>query len=174
MVNANKQKGKSWENDVCKIMNQYFGGSWVRTFTSGAYTGMSNNWRTNVLSKSQLLNNTNDIVPPDEYPNACVECKFYKDFDFHHLFRKEGNTTLNGWINQVEISGIDMEKSFPMICMKFNRKGYYIVCWKDKINDLDYSQLNHCVYNFNNKQYVVFEMDMFVNTFVEELKKKFS
>lgn len=174
MVNANKQKGKCWENDVCKIMTTYFGGSWVRTFTSGAYTGRSNNWRMNVLSKSQLLNNTNDIVPDDKYPNMSIECKFYKEFEFHHLFREEGNKTLNSWIEQVKDSGINFETAFPVICMKFNRVGSFIVCWKNKIDDLDYSKLQHFNYTYNGEDFVIFDLENFIKTFSEELKKKMS
>ena len=68
--NASKNKGKGYEREICKIMESYFGGSWQRTFTSGAFTGGINAWRAKVLSNSQLLNNSNDIVPPDEYPHA--------------------------------------------------------------------------------------------------------
>ena len=173
MPNKNKNKGKGAERELCKIMEGYFGGSWMRTFTSGAFTGMSNAWRANILSKSQLLNNSNDIVPPDEFPHCALESKFYKEFEYHHLFRKEGNLTLNEWIEQVESSGINLNEDFPMICFKINRKGWFCVCWKNKIDDIDYSKLNHCVYNFKENQYVIFELDTFVDTFKEDLKKKF-
>ena len=174
MPNKNKNKGKGAERELCKIMEEHFGGSWMRTFTSGAFTGMSNNWRANVLSKSQLLNNSNDVVPPDEYSKCALESKFYKDFEYHHLFRKEGNNTLNELIDQVEESGIDINNSFPMICFKINRKGWFCCTWKDKINDLDYSKLQYCNYNYENKQYVIFELDTFLKSFTEELKKKFA
>jgi hypothetical protein len=174
MANASKNKGKGAERELCKIFSTVFGGSWMRTFTSGAFTGMSNNWRANVLSKSQLLNNSNDIVPPDEYPYCALESKAYKEFEFHHLYRDKGNLTLNGWIDQVEESGIDMVKSFPMICFKINRMGWFACCWSEKISDLDYSNLNHTNYIYNNKKFVIFELDKFITTFTDDLKKKFS
>ena len=172
--NASKNKGKGYEREVCKIMEGYFGGSWQRTFTSGGFLGGANAWRAKVLSQSQIINNSNDVVPPDEYKNANIECKFYKEFEFHHLFREEGNKTLNSWIDQVWDSGIDMKKGFPLICMKFNRVGSYAVCWKDKIQDLDYVKLQHFNYHYNNNDYVIFELDTFLKTFTEELKKKFA
>ena len=174
MPNKNKNKGKGYEREVCKIMEGYFGGSWQRTFTSGGFLGGANAWRAKVLSESQILNNSNDIVPPDEYKNANIECKFYKEFEFHHLFRKDGNNTLNGWIDQVWDSGINMDTGFPMICMKFNRVGSYVVLWKDKINDLNYTNLQHFNYHYNGNDYVIFELDSFLSAFTNELKGKFA
>ncbi len=174
MTNASKNKGKGFEREVCKIMEEHFGGSWQRTFTSGGFTGGANLWRAQVLSKSQLLNNSNDVVPPDEYPHASLECKFYKDFDFHHLFRPEGNTTLNDWIEQVEVSGINMDVDFPMIVMKFNRKGIYCCIWKDKFNDVDYSKVSHMCYRYKDKDFLIFELDTVLQHFVDNLKEKFA
>ena len=37
--NRNKEKGKGFERDICKIMTKYFGGSWIRTWGSGNYVG---------------------------------------------------------------------------------------------------------------------------------------
>ena len=58
--------------------------------------------------------------------------------------------------------------------MKFNRVGSYAVCWKDKIQDLDYVKLQHFNYHYNNNDYVIFELDTFLKIFTEELKKKFA
>lgn len=174
MTNKNKSKGNNGERECASIFTSFFGGSWCRTATSGAITGKSNAWRAKLLSESQLLCATNDITPPDEYRLAALEVKFYKDFEFHHLFRKEGNNTLNEWITQVYDSGIDMVKSFPMICFKINRKGWFTCVWKSKIEDLDYKKLQHTVYHYKDNEYVIFELDTFLKTFTEELKKKFS
>lgn len=173
MTNKNKAKGNNGERECASIFNSFFGGSWCRTATSGAITGKSNSWRVKYLSESQLLCATNDITPPDEYRSAALEVKFYKDFEFHHLFRKEGNNTLNGWIDQVWDSGIDMIKAFPMICFKINRKGWFTCCWKDKIKELDYTKLQHTVYHYKNNDYIIFELHTFLKTFTNELKEKF-
>ena len=47
------------------------------------------------------------------------------------------------------------------------------VASKDKIADLDYSELQHCVYH-HNKTFIVFELETFLNKFKDELAKKFS
>lgn len=173
MASKSKTKGKSGEREVCKIFAEVFGGSWTRVFTSGAFTGGKNLFRAKTLSQSQLLNNTNDIVPPDEYKNCSLEVKSYSDFEFHHLYREDGNKTLNKWIDQVFESGIDMDKSFPMICMKFNRIGWFCCVWGDKLGEIDYNKLNHTKFVYDDNVYYVFELNAFINTFKEELKEKF-
>jgi len=173
MASKSKTKGKSGEREVCKIFAEVFGGSWMRTPTSGAFTGGKNLFRAKTLSESQLLNNTNDIVPPDEYKNCSLEVKSYSDFEFHHLYREDGNKTLNKWIDQVFESGIDMEKSFPMICMKFNRIGWFCCVWGNKLDEIDYNKLNHTKFVYDDNVYYVFELNAFINTFKEELKEKF-
>ena len=173
MASKSKTKGKSGEREVCKIFAEVFGGSWMRTPTSGAFTGGKNLFRAKTLSESQLLNNTNDIVPPDEYKNCSLEVKSYSDFEFHHLYREDGNKTLNKWIDQVFESGIDMDKSFPMICMKFNRIGWFCCVWGNKLGEIDYNKLNHTKFVYDDNVYYVFELNAFINTFKEELKEKF-
>jgi hypothetical protein len=174
MASKSKTKGKNGERELCKLFASVFGGSWQRVFTSGAFTGGANRFRAKILSESQLLNNTNDIVPPDEYPNCAIESKAYKDFEFHHLYRKDGNKTLNKWIDQVYESGINMDTSFPMVCFKPDRQGWFVCVWKEKISDLKYTNLNHTIFNYKDIQYVVFELNTFITTFTEELKEKFS
>lgn len=174
MASKSKVKGKNGEREVCKYFSKIFGGSWQRTFTSGAFTGMKNKWRVDVLSKSQLLNNTNDVVPPDEFPNCAIEVKSYNSFDFHLLYRKDGNKIINSWIDQVYNSGIDLEKSFPIICMKFNRIGWFCCVFENKINDLNYNILNYTKFNYKNNNYYIFGLEEFIETFKNELKLKFS
>jgi hypothetical protein len=174
MPNKNKAKGNSAERELCSIFGEIFNETFIRVPNSGAYAGGLNNFRAQYLSENQKQIMSNDIIPPTCFPNCALESKFYKDFEFHHLFRKEGNNTLNGWIDQVWDSGIDMIKAFPMICFKINRKGWFTCCWKDKIKDLDYTKLQHTVYHYKNNEYVIFELDTFLKTFTNELKKKFS
>lgn len=174
MPNKNKAKGNNAERELALIFTKHFGGSWRRTATSGAITGKSNAWRAKTMSASQLLCATNDITPPDEYRNCAIESKAYKEFEFHHLFREEGNKTLNKWIEQVKESGIDMEKSFPLICFKPNRQGWFVCIWKEKITDFDLTKINHFSYIFNNESFEIFELEKFINSFTEDLKKKFA
>lgn len=174
MTNRNKEKGKNAERECAKILAEHFGGSWTRTWGSGNFTGKSNAWRANVLSESQLLNNSNDLVPPDEYAHAAVECKAYNDFDFHHLYRAEGNLTLNKWIEQVETSGINLEKDFPMICFKPNRKGWFICLWANKVSDFNFVDLNYTVYKKGDKRFIITDFIQALTTNKENFIKKFS
>jgi hypothetical protein len=174
MPNKNKAKGNSAERELCSIFGEVFNETFIRVPNSGAYQGGLNNFRAQYLSENQKQIMSNDIIPPTCFPNCALESKFYKDFEFHHLFRKEGNNTLNSWIKQVHESGIDMVKSFPMICFKINRKGWFTCVWKDKISDMNYSGLQHCNYHYDGNDYVIFELDTFLSTFTNELKGKFA
>ena len=173
MTNTSKVKGNSGERSLCKYFIKIFGGSWIRVPNSGAMLGKSNNIRAKTLSKSQLLNQSNDIVPPDEYSHCAVECKFYKDFSFNMLMDPKGYQQLNEWIDQVNESGIDMEKSFPMICFKINNKGWHTVVWSDKIKKLKLNDINYTVYNYKGVEFKIFEMKTFMEKYTEELKKFF-
>jgi Holliday junction resolvase len=173
MTNASKVKGNSGERELCKYMIKVFGGSWVRVPNSGGMVGGLRNVRAKTLSKSQLLNQSNDIVPPDEYPNCALEVKFYKDFSFNMLMDPKGYQQLNEWIDQVNESGIDMEKSFPMICFKINNKGWHTVVWSEKIKKLKLNDINYTVYNYKGVEFKIFEMKTFMERYTEELKKFF-
>lgn len=172
MTNRNKEKGKSAERECAKILAEHFGGSWTRTWGSGNFVGGANIWRAQKLSESQLLNNANDLVPPDEFSHVAVECKAYKDFEFHHLYRSEGNITLNKWIDQVEDSGISLEKDFPMICFKPNRKGWFICVWADKVSEFNFANLNYTVYKKGDKRYVITDFIEFIQQNKENLETK--
>lgn len=173
MTNSSKVKGNSGERELCKYMIKIFGGSWVRVPNSGGMVGGLRNVRAKTLSKSQLLNQSNDIVPPDEYPNCALEVKFYKDFSFNMLMDPKGYQQLNEWIDQVNESGIDMEKSFPMICFKINNKGWHTVVWSEKIKKLKLNDINYTVYNYKGVEFKIFEMKTFMEKYTEELKKFF-
>lgn len=174
MPNASKNKGSVGERELVKYLIKVFGGSWIRTPHSGAYTGRSNAKRLKILSEAQGKSLSNDIVPPDEYPHCALEVKFYKDFSFNMLMDPKGYAQLNEWIEQVWESGIDMEASFPMICFKINNKGWHTVVWSDKIKNLDLKGINYTVYNHKDVEYKIFQMENFIERYAEELKKKFS
>ena len=173
MTNANKNKGSGGERELVKYLIKIFGGSWIRTPHSGAYTGRTNAKRLKILSETQGKSLSNDIVPPDEYPHCAVECKFYKDFSFNMLMDPKGYQQLNEWIDQVNESGIDMEKSFPMICFKINNKGWHTVVWSEKIKKLKLNDINYTVYNYKGVEFKIFEMKTFMERYTEELKKFF-
>ena len=173
MPNKNKAKGNSAERELCSIFGDVFGETFIRVPNSGAYQGGLNNYRAQYLSENQKQIMSNDIIPPQCFPYCALESKFYKDFEYHHLFRKEGNNTLNGWIDQVEQSGIDMDKAFPMICFKINRKGWFCCVWYKNIFGMDFSNIQYFNYIYNNQKYIIFELDTFLKTFTNELRQKF-
>lgn len=174
MANRNKNKGKAGERELCKIFASVFGGSWQRTPSSGAFCGGKNAYRAELLSETQLANATNDVIPPDEYPKCALEVKTRADFNFHHLFRPEGVLELNEWIEQVKESGIDLETSFPMIAIKPNRKGWYLVLWAKKIFDYQLGKESFCFYRYNDEQFLIFDLESFLINNKDYLIKKFS
>lgn len=174
MTNANKSKGNSGERELCKIFSNKFGETFIRVPNSGAYIGGLNNKRAKTLSKNQKEIMSNDIIPPECFPNCALESKFYKDFSFNMLMNPKGYAQLDEWIDQVNDSGIDMEKAFPMICFKINNKGWHIVVWSNKIKTFDLKGMNYNVYTHKDCEYKIFHMETFIDKFLDKLKKKFS
>lgn len=171
--NLNKDKGKRGERELCKLLESQFGGSWIRTAGSGNYVGGANAVRASFLSNTQLLSARNDIIPPDEFKYAAIECKNYDDFEFHLLFKSSGASKLNKWIDQVSESSYDTVNDFPCICFKPNRKGWYIVCKLDYVKDLDLGKLNFSIYRYKEKAYLITDMLEFFILYNSELKELF-
>ena len=89
MTSASKAKGNSWERECAKILSNVFGYHFERNKNgSGAFTGGKNANRREYLSETQLLSFMADVMPPTEMKKMCVECKFYKEFPFHHFLIK--------------------------------------------------------------------------------------
>ena len=153
MVNRNKNKGKTAERELCKILSENFGENWERCFTSGAFTGGKNATRIGKLSNAQLLSQRGDIVPPDVYSNVVIESKFYADFLFHQLVTDTKIFLLDEWINQV-YDTID-DKIFWFIAMKINRKGWFFITDKKFINETWVLPSNVCYYQ---NKYIVTDM----------------
>ena len=169
MPSKSSIKGKNAERELAKLLAEQFGGSWQRVKGSGAFTGGKNAFRASTLSNTQLLSSSNDIMPPDEYPHCAVESKAYEDFDFHLLLREDGNAVLNKWINQVHDSGIDIDRCFPMICFKPNRKGWFICVGLRKVAHFDLGLLNFSIYRYKDKAYLITDMLRFFELYKDEL-----
>lgn len=118
-----KDKGKGYEREVAKFLSDMYGESFIRTFTSGAFVGGQNASRKSTLSMGQIRSNKSDIIPPDEWNNFAVECKFYKEWPFHQLFTGD-LALLDEWIDQLEQTS-DRD-DLKIIFMKFNRKGQWV------------------------------------------------
>lgn len=125
-----KDKGKSFEREVCNYLSDVYSESFQRVFDSGAFTGGSNSVRRQSLSEGQIRNHKGDIVPPDGWKHFNCECKSYAQFPFHQLFGDARVLLLESWIKQT------LEASDPGDCnfiiMKFTRKGRYILVDKEE------------------------------------------
>lgn len=120
-----KQKGNSGERELAKIWSEIFGKSFVRIPNSGAYIGGKNQSRKENLSTTQIRASKSDIFPPDDMPKLVIESKSYKDLPFHKLCTTENVQLLDVWIAELEYDCDQNDIGF--LCMKFNRKGWYIV-----------------------------------------------
>lgn len=172
MASKSKSKGKTGERELCVIMAETFGGSWIRVPSSGAFVGGINVSRMSHLSEGQILAFRSDVIPPDEYKHCVIEVKFYKEFPFHRLFQGE-IPLLNGWLTQVQ-QGIRPEDVW-FISFKINGKGWFI-CMSEElitsIKDIQYSK--HFTYTTNNKNYIIADLKPFLLKNCEILKKSFN
>lgn len=123
MTSASKAKGNSFERRVADFLTNLYGEKFIRAPGSGAYVGGKNAARKQLLHEGQIRNFKGDIVPGQSFPKFNAECKSYKDFAFHQLFNS--NRVLEDWINQ--LMAVSDSGDFNILCMKFNRKGEYVV-----------------------------------------------
>lgn len=149
MSNANKNKGKSFEREVCAIFKGVFNLSFQRQGTSGAFVGGYNASRLVNMSLNQQLINRGDIIPPDELNHLAVECKARKDFAFHQLFNK--SKELESWIDQSSHMESDC---LVLTIFKSNQKGIY-VCH----NFENLRSINYLTYPYNDKLYFIERFD---------------
>jgi hypothetical protein len=156
---ASKKKGNRFELEVSKILNQHFGEGFMRTPNSGATFGKGNRYRMQGIDDGFSHQMTGDLVVPKGFPFS-IECKSYKDFEFHQVLQGE-NKTLDGWIAQAESDAKACNKEMILI-MKFSRKGSYI-CSTDLIdsNKLPISNiLNN--YMWYKSQYLIYTLEDFL------------
>ena len=64
MSSKSKNKGKSWERDVCLFLSELYNDSFIRVPGSGAFIGGSNQFRKDTLSEEQIKLSRGDIIPP--------------------------------------------------------------------------------------------------------------
>ncbi len=126
MSSKSKNKGKSWERDVCLFLSDLYRESFIRVPGSGAFIGGSNQFRKDTLSEEQIKLSRGDIIPPLHYPYFLAECKNYADFPFHLLIGKNSIAQLDTWIEQVE-HDVTSEKDFWILFIKITRKGTYVL-----------------------------------------------
>lgn len=125
MTSRSKAKGNSAERELCKYLEEVFGGSWTRVPNSGSFVGGKNAFRKKSLSESQIKLTKGDIITPDFMPRFVLESKFYKDFRFHQLLQPGPVPALDIWIEQC-LDAVD-ENDLWMVAFKINLRGWYIV-----------------------------------------------
>lgn len=142
MPSAAKAKGSSWERELCQFLIETFGGNFQRVPNSGAFVGGANFFRKDFLSEKQARMFKGDVIPADHMPKLVIECKFYKDFQFH-LLVKQNVILLDQWIEQTRECADANDVWF--LCMKFNRKSSFILFEKKLMEHFIVG--NHTVYN---------------------------
>ena len=124
MAAKSKIKGSGFEREVCKILSDEYGSNFARVPNSGAFVGGKNSTRKSTLTENQIKASKGDIIPPDHWDYFNCECKFYKDFPFHHLLQDKSIPLLEQWLDQTmdahDANDIDI------LFMKFDRKGIYL------------------------------------------------
>lgn len=154
MASKSKNKGNSWEREICKFLSDTFGGNFMRVPNSGAFTGGLNAHRRASMSDTQVRNAKGDIIPPDHLPKLVIEAKNYKDFAFHQLLSPECKQ-LDTWIKQT-LDTVDVGDVWFTI-FKITRRGSYVAFDKKMVEQHNFKLPNHCIY----KTYVVCDMKDF-------------
>lgn len=170
MVNHAKVKGNTWERDCAKILTDIFGYHFNRNISgSGNYVGGKNSFRKNILTEEQLQFTRGDISVPSEMKNMVIECKFYKEFPFHHFLVNKSIPILDKWIEQ-QFDIID-NNSFWFVAFKINRAGSFIAIPQYLI-DIDNRLKNHAIYYCDNKPYIIADFEEFLRLYKDDIINK--
>lgn len=158
MANASKNKGKAYERVVAKHLSEETDLNFERVPNSGAFIGGKNIARADKLTKEQIDIFEGDIITPIEWDHIRIECKWYKDFRWHQLFRPEGESILNSWIEQAEQG----TRPFWFLCFKINNQGEYIV-FDSKLDEYLNHPSNQFRYHSNHHSnwYTIVSMELF-------------
>jgi Holliday junction resolvase len=155
MSNRNKEKGKSFERDVCETFKSVFHLNFQRIPNSGAFIGGSNAVRMENMSQNQIQLSMGDIICPKELSNLVIECKARKDFSFNLLFDR--SRELEEWIDQVLVDFNKINHGIFLVIFKINNKGQYVVYDAEQFPLIVTS--NALVYQYK-KKYVVHSFDV--------------
>jgi len=153
---ASKIKGSSGERELAKIFSGLFGGSFIRSPSSGAYVGGKNFVRKATLSEGQVRHAKGDLVPPDFMPKFVVESKNYDEFRFHQLLTPGSCLQLDEWIKQT-LDCIDPGDIW-FVCFKVSRIGWYVAVPDE---NQGYTFSNYCLYNGNHGRFQVTDLTDF-------------
>lgn len=138
---ASKNKGKSWEREICKFLEDTLGGSFIRVPNSGAFIGGMNAARKVLLSDGQVRNAKGDIIPPDNLKKLNIEAKNYAEIAFHQIMNGSCKQ-LDEWLDQTETPADPGDLSFTIF--KITRKGSWVAFRQTVAHHFSYT--NHTVY----------------------------
>lgn len=120
MANAQKTKGKAGEREFCKLLGSIFNENFERIPNSGSFTGGKNAFRNDKLTNEQKLLTDGDIIVPVSLAHFSIECKNYKEFEWHLLYRGV-YPLLDKWISQASAS----HKPMWLLLIKITRRGLW-------------------------------------------------
>jgi len=153
-----KAKGNSWERELAVLLKEQFDLPFQRVPNSGAFLGGSNFTRRIGMDKTQERIMTGDLIVPEELKHISFECKFYKKFDYHLLYKQ--NKQLEDWVDQAK-EGCNMDQTW-FLCIKANRRDPLIV-FEDLIFLESLTNLNYTSYNFKNKHIFITDLKKFIS-----------
>jgi hypothetical protein len=146
MPSKSKSKGNAAERQICESLESILGGKFIRVPNSGAFLGGVNYMRSQEMDAGQIKTFKGDIICPSNLPKLVIESKFYKDFNFSTLWTNKKNGLLDNWIQQNLI--VCEPGDFPVLIMRFNRKGSFVVVRRDDIEEWELR--NFSVYHYDN------------------------
>lgn len=162
--NRSKTKGNNWERETANYLSTLYNKSFVRVPNSGAFIGKSNVFRKEKLTEQQIRTYKGDIIPPDEFPKALIECKSYGSIAFHSIVAGDNVPLLDSWIEQAKYDCDDGD--VWMVVFKINHKGKFIVIDKNQFNNIELN--NYCLY----KNYYVTGFEKFMENNKESIAQK--
>lgn len=117
-----KQKGSSFERRICKMMTDYTGLDFRRSFGSGAFK-----------SKHKELDESGDIKCEDPSFPYSIECKFYSDIDYHNILAGDCSR-LDKWLKQCVIDARHQNKH-GLLIFKTNRVDpFFAFCFRREVD----------------------------------------
>lgn len=168
MGSYSKNKGKSWERDVCKFLETRLGGKFIRSPSSGAIIGGKNSKLKEYISEGAIRTFKGDIIPPQEYPFLVIEAKNYGNFPFHSVYKN--SSQLNAWIDQMNES-LD-PRDLGLLIIKITRKGSWALFKEKDLGTLTDS--NFMVYNYLGEKYILSDLELLFKEKEELIRQKSS
>ena len=172
MASASKNKGKSFEREVAKLLSKAFNENFERVPNSGAFVGGKNKSKRMKVDEDQERIFLGDIIPPKDW-EIVIECKNYKKLDggFEKVLH-DRNAKIEKWLTELTY---DAEHRFHILFMKFNYIGtFFVLPLKMNVDISYFGKVPRMFFLFNDKPYVIFSSSYLENPLVKEYILKYS